>query len=576
MSEKDGNKNVLLGLDIGTQSTKGILYNSNTQTIVARSASTYPLDDNPPDAPKGRAEQRPHKWIKAMHIVFSNLSSIIQEKEYKLIGVGVSGQQHGMVALNEKFDVVRSAKLWCDVEANQEAMQFSKDASDLLKDLNEERKQRRGSVNKKRKLDGSDNFDGSSNWSIPAGFTVPKVLWMKKNEPELWKQVRWVVLPHDYINLCLRTGFGSNLQAYESKTESFSINGIIPTTDAGDASGSGILDPLTQEYLPELANLIDPKYSTMLPQILPPNTICGKLSSSWRKILLGSFDKSTDEIVISVGSGDNMCSALGTACTTPGKAVLSLGTSGTIFGISSSPVRTGTTVAPFCDASGNYLPLVCTMSCTSVLESMLDTYGGQDGKNKRTTHEDATLAAQKVDAGCNGLTFLPYLGGERTPDWPHATGALLGMTSTNMKLMTENLCGYTYRAALEGITFGLKDALSQMQEACSGDGKEGFCPKEIMVVGGGAKNKFWRQMLSDVLGVSLRFPLESESAALGAAFQAGAAASGLSVAEYIGMQKIHIEDVIVRPTTNKTTSEMYKKAYQRYIDLSRKLFATAS
>ena len=574
MSEKD----VLLGLDIGTQSTKGILYNAITHTIVARATSSYPLDDIRQDAPKGRAEQHPLKWIKALHVIFSNFSIIIRERGYTVIGVGVSGQQHGMVALNEKFDVIRSAKLWCDVEANKEAIQFSKDASEVLKDLNEKRKQRRATIHKRQKLDDNEDLDGSSdwsNWSIPAGFTVPKVIWMKKNEPELWKKVRWIILPHDYINLCLRAGFGSYLKAHESKTESFSIDGITPTTDAGDASGSGILDPLTQEYLPELAQLVDPNYSSMLPQILPPNAICGKLSPSWSRILLGTYDKSADDIVISAGSGDNMCSALGTACTTPGKAVLSLGTSGTIFGISSSPVQTGTTVAPFCDASGHYLPLVCTMSCTSVLESVLETYGGQDGTKKRTSHEDATLAAQKVEAGCSGLTFLPYLGGERTPDWPHATGALLGITAKNMKLMSKNVCGYTYRAALEGITFGLKDALTQMEEACSVDGKEGFSPKEIMVVGGGAKNKFWRQMISDVLGVSLRFPLEPESAALGAAFQAGAAVSGLSITEYIDMQKTKIEDIIVRPSTNKMTTEMYQQAFQRYIESSRKLFATA-
>lgn len=233
----------------------------------------------------------------------------------------------------------------------------------------------------------------------------------------------------------------------------------------------------------------------------------------------------------------------------------------------SKAVETGTPVAPFCDATGKYLPLVCIMSCTGVLNSVLENWCSTS-PDALLSHEEATKLAEVVPPGCNGLTFLPYLGGERTPNLPHAYGALLGVNAKNISCMSGGSPGVIYRAAMEGITFLLKEALNEMRKSCG----DGFNPNQLLVVGGGSKNKFWRQMISDVLDLELKFPLEPESAALGAAFQAGAAASGIKVDSYVLKQRVTMEEDVVKPTENEKVKQLYKDAFERFSMSTKKLF----
>ena len=574
--EEENETHCLIGIDIGTQGAKAILYHPKSQSIKARASSPYDLDvdDISNGSSEGRAEQHPIKWIHALHKILNELSTTINRENYKVKGIGVSGQQHGMVALDNQYNVIRSAKLWCDVEASAQATSFSKQAT-----------QRMG-----------------KKWDVPAGFTAPKVLWMKQNEPQNWNKTKWVVLPHDYINLCLRTGIGFELEmgSYKRSSSGSSIlsgdndnenkdtslypverhgldidKSIIPSTDAGDASGTGLLYPVSKNYVHDLAQVIDKKYFGALPKILKPSEIYGTLSPLWKRAL--NIDlHNLYSIPISVGSGDNMMSALGCQCVSPGNAVLSLGTSGTIFGVSLTPVETGTPVAPFCDATGKYLPLVCIMSCTGILNSVLENWCSSSNRTssssspdsqKKMTHKEATELAKNFPPGCNGLSFLPYLGGERTPNWPHASGSLLGLNVHNMNCLSGGSPGLIYRAAMEGITFVLADALDQMRESCG----DGFNPNSLLVVGGGSKNPFWRQMIADVFDLELRFPLEPESAALGAAFQAGAAASKMDVDKYVLRQKVEMEEDVVKPTTDRKVKELDKGAYDRHRKLSRKI-----
>ena len=462
-----------------------------------------------------------------------------------------------MVPLDANLQIIRSAKLWCDVEASSQAEDFSDGATKIMR--------QNGMIGE------------GDTWTIPAGFTAPKVLWMKENEPEKFARVKYILLPHDYINLCLNTGLGHDmdvekyntketlLDEYKPNASLVDTGNAIPTTDAGDASGTGLLHPSEPRYVEQLTKLISEDYLSKLPRILPPEQSSGVLSDHWKRILGISAEDEKTEIQISVGSGDNMSSAMGCACTEPGRAVLSLGTSGTIFGVSDSPVRTGTPVAPFRDATGRYLPLVCVMSCTGVLNSVLENWCSDSGS---LTHGEATVRAEGLLPGCHGLTFLPYLGGERTPDWPHATGALLGMNPQNMNLMGKDKAGIMYRAAMEGITYLLADAMDQIRDSCG----EGFQPTSLYVVGGGSKNTLWRQMLADVLGLELLFPMEPESAALGAAYQAGAVVRGVTVEEFVRGQKVELEDVVVKPTEDQKTLQLYQEGLERYRAYSRKLF----
>ena len=489
-------KDCLLGLDVGTQGTKCVAYCPSEQKVIARSSSPYDLAPNP-EAIAGRAEQNPQVWLDAVDVCLKKIATQVHPK-YSVTGIGVSGQQHGLVALNGECNPLRLAKLWCDVEASDQAKRLQK-LSRHVKPLD----------------------------FLSAGFTSPKILWMKENEPDLFAQTKWIVMPHDFVTMRL-AGLDS------------------PVTDAGDASGNGVFNAETRTHDPKLAAIIDENLIHKLPTVLPSNAVAGYLTKRYLKILRMPLLAS---IPVSVGSGDNMCSALGVGCVKPGQVVLSLGTSGTLYGVSDTPAPTNTPIAPFCDATGRHLPLACVMSCTGVLQHFLKHWC-----KDKMTHEAASALAAAVPIGSLGITFLPYLGGERTPNWPHASGAILGLTTHNFQDPA-----ILYRACLEGIAFVIADALHHFGKV-----------EKIYVVGGGSKNRLWCQMIADTIGCELVFPVEAESAALGAAFQAGAAASGMNVDEYVLQQNIAVRPYSAKPIPENR--DAYQEAFARFKTLSKKLF----
>ena len=205
-------------------------------------------------------------------------------------------------------------------------------------------------------------------------------------------------------------------------------------------------------------------------------------------------------IVVAPGGGDNMMSAIGSGATKPGSTVMSLGTSGTVFAYSATPVIDPEgLIAGFCDSTGAWMPLLCTMNVTGVTEEVRESFG--------LGHEEITALAEKVPAGCEGLLLLPYLQGERVPNLPHATGTLLGIRHGALT------AGHLFRAALEGTTLGLVAGAERMKRL-------GLRVESVRLVGGGSKNRLWRQIVADSLGVPVQVLLEPESAALGGALQA--------------------------------------------------------
>ena len=413
---KESSNCCYIGIDIGTQGTKAVLYHPQSKTVLQQESVSYDLAENPSKI-EGRAEQDPLVWVNATKTVLSRLfsSSFLNASNSLYVeGIGVSGQQHGMVCLDANYQPIRNAKLWCDVEAHEESEEISCLASQILK----------------------------KPWDVPAGFTAPKVLWLKKKEYKNFEKMKYCILPHDYITFLLCGGGNEN-------------GSVLPVTDAGDASGTGIFDPASREYISELTNIIDPNYEQMLPKVITqPNAIAGYLSDEWKSLISKESQSYSKKIAISIGSGDNMCSALGVGCVQPQTAVLSLGTSGTIFGVSSTPIQNqnNSSVAPFCDATGRFLPLICIMSCTGVLHDVLNTF---QNDAQKITHDEATKLAQDVPKGCHGLLFLPFLNGERTPNWPHSKGSLMGLTSENLRYIHNP--GVLYRAAMEGMLIHLKN-----------------------------------------------------------------------------------------------------------------------
>jgi len=427
-----------LGLDVGTQGAKGLVIDAASGAVIARAGSRYELIDG---LPHGAAEQHPCTWIDALGEIGRALWSDVQPKPGELRGVGVSGQQHGLVVLDRAGEVVRPAKLWCDTSTNEESAELSR----------------------------------ALGRAVPSGFTAPKVLWMQRREPQAWRRVERVLLPHDYVNLrlCGRAAM-----------------------EPGDASGTGWLDPVERRWDPAALALLG-DLEAKLPLLIAPGSAMGELTAAGAG-LLGLGAEHAGALVAS-GGGDNMLSAIGAGATRPGIAVLSLGTSATVFGYSPRPVVDPQgAIAAFCDSTGGWLPLLCVMNATGVLEEVSAAFELDFG--------ELTRRAAEVPAGCNGLLWIPYLSGERVPDLPLASGSLEGMQRGHLQP------GVLFRAALEGVALNLAWGVERLRAL-------GFGIERVRAVGGGAQNALWLSILADCLDAVVEPCAEAESAALGGALQ---------------------------------------------------------
>ncbi len=427
-----------LGLDVGTQGAKGLVVDAASGAVIARAGARYGLIDG---LPPGSAEQHPRAWIDALGEIGRALWSDVQPQPGELRGVGVSGQQHGLVVLDRAGEVVRPAKLWCDTSTSEESAELSRVLGR----------------------------------SVPAGFTAPKVLWMQRREPEAWRRVERVLLPHDYVNLrlCGRAAM-----------------------EPGDASGTGWLDPVERRWDPAVLALLG-DLETKLPPLVAPGSALGELTAEGAKVLaLGAEHAGA---LVATGGGDNMLSAIGAGATRPGIAVLSLGTSATVFGYSPRPVvDPAGAIAAFCDSTGGWLPLLCVMNATGVLEEVSAAFA--------LDLAELTRRAAGVPAGCNGLLLIPYLSGERVPDLPLATGSLEGIQRGHLQP------GVLFRAALEGVAFNLAWGVERLRAL-------GFDVERVRGAGGGAQNELWLSILADCLDAVVEPCAEHESAALGGALQ---------------------------------------------------------
>mmetsp|Transcript_15708 Transcript_15708/g.41397 ORF Transcript_15708/g.41397 Transcript_15708/m.41397 type:complete len:592 (-) Transcript_15708:105-1880(-) len=497
------NTPLYIGLDVGTQGVKALCYNAETKEIVGRGAASFGLL---PTNIKGRAEQHPSSWIKGCaEATQKAIEGLDPAARAQIRGVGVSGQQHGMVVLDSSKQVLRPAKLWCDVEAADEAAELSR----------------------------------AHGRTIVPSFTGAKLLWLKRHEPEVFARVRHVMLPHDYVN--------------------FWLTGRI-VAEAGDASGTTYYDMYNKKWDPAAMALIDEKLHLWVPELIGSNDIVGTLTSEASSAL-----GLPQDAIVSSGSGDNAMSALGVGCVDPGQMMLSLGTSGTLFAVTEVPLLDPSgAVCPFADATGKGLPLMCTLNCTMPPQEIASSFG--------MTHPQLTELAQQPEnaqPGCGGVSFLPYLVGERTPNWPRATGALLGLTPGVLSRP-----GLLYRAALEGASFSLLAGLHRMLQLGREHGTPDHAllsPSELRLVGGGARNPLWQRIIADSFQLPIRLPVELETAALGGALQAAACHQGFDVAEYIRQNPTKLSEKIVRP--DPSVQELYEAAFERHVSLGNTLFA---
>ena len=401
--------------------------------------------------------------------------------------------------------VLRPAKLWNDTSTAEECS--------IIMD-------RLGGLENTVKLVG--------NPMLP-GYTAPKILWLKRHEPENYAKLAYVLLPHNYINFML-TG--------------------IAAMEYGDASGTILMDVKTRKWCKPVIDAIDPELDGKLPILYSSDSPVGYLSPK----AAHSLDLSED-VLVSAGGGDNMMGAIGTGNTSPGKVTVSLGTSGTVYAYSEKPVVDPIgEVAAFCDSTNAWLPMVCTMNVTVATEQVRGLFKQDYARLERQ------LATSPV--GSEDVLFLPYLTGERTPSMPDSTGVLYGLNPGNY---TE---ANITRATVEGVTLGLNYGLNRMKEL-------GINPSEIRLTGGASKNRVWAQICTDIFDTEVVSFKESEGAALGAAIQAYWCdgledGSGEAIADIT--DRLVSVDESSRLSPIKGNAAKYKEIQKRHDGLRDKLF----
>jgi xylulokinase len=427
---------LVLGVDSSTQSTKVEIRDAEDGRVVATGRAPHP-----PTAPP-RSEQDPADWWTALGAARSAAG------DHTVAAISVAGQQHGMVVLDARREVVRPAKLWNDTES-------SPDADRLVAELG-----------------------GAAAWaeacgSVPrAAFTITKLSWLRRNEPDAFAATHHVVLPHDWLT--------------------FRLTGKL-VTDRGDASGTGYWSPRTEGWDTGLLALVDAQreWDAVLPRVLGPLEPAGQAG----------------EAVVAAGTGDNMAAALGVGLA-PGDLVISLGTSGTAFAVSERATHDASgAVAGFADASGRWLPLVCTLNATKVTDFFARLLG--------VDHAGLDALALQARPGEPDVVLLPYFDGERTPDRPGATGELRGLGAG---VTREQLA----LAAFQGVVCGLLDGVDALTAA--GVATSG----RILLVGGGAQSAAYPQIVADLTQRVVHVADGDEHVATGACVQAAAVLRGVN------------------------------------------------
>ena len=445
---------LVLGVDSSTQSTKVEVRDADTGALVASGASPHPPTSPP------RSEQDPAWWWHAL------LDAIRQTGLDEIAAMSIAGQQHGLVATDSAGSVLRPAKLWNDTESAPQSAR-------LVERFGVERWV-------------------SSVGSVPVpAFTVTKLAWLAEHEPRTFARLERIMLPHDWLTFRLTGAF---------------------VTDRGDASGTGYWSPRENRWRPDVLRAVDggrtdADWARMLPTVLGPSD-----RADWVAAPVHEKTGLRGRPLVGPGTGDNMAAALGVGLG-PGQVAVSIGTSGTVYTVSETPVADPTgRVAGFADASGRFLPLVCTNNATKVTNAVAGLLG--------VAPEELSGLALEAEPGAGGLTMLPYLDGERTPNLPDARGALSGITPSN--LTPANLA----RAAFEGVVCGLLDGLGALVDAGVGITRD-----PIRLVGGGSRSPAYRQILADLAGVAVTVPDGEQHVATGACVQAAATWTGAAPSE---------------------------------------------
>jgi xylulokinase len=478
---------LVLGIDSSTTATKAILAEEDGAVRGVASA-TYDYEIPRPQW----TEQDPRLWwdgaISAVRQVLADTGIAGPEID----AVGLTGQMHGSVLLDSRGEVVRPAILWNDQRTEQEC--------DEIRDL----------VGRDRliQITGNDAL---------TGFTAPKLLWVQRHEPENWSRVRHVLLPKDYVRFRL--------------TGDHAI-------DVADGSGTILFDLAKRTWSPEVLDALD------LDPALFPTTFEGPQVTGVVSPEAAQLTGLRPGTPVVAGGGDQSANAVGVGAVAPGVVALSLGTSGVVFATTDGPsVEAEGRVHAFCHAvPGRWHMMGVMLSAAGSLRWL------RDALAPNQTFDSLVEGAAEVPAGSDGLLFLPYLTGERTPHPdPLARGAFVGLTvSHDLRHLT--------RAVLEGVAFGLRDGLDLM--IASGMVR----PDQVRASGGGTRSSLWRQILADVLDAEIATVPTEEGAAYGAALLAAVGAGWHASVEEAAAAVVEVEPA-AQPSDDV---ELYRRAHESY------------
>src|SRR5256884_2850785 len=445
-----------LGIDVGTGGTRALLIDAEGRVTASSTVEQAPFAS--PET--GWAEQDPRDWWRAATLAIRDVLAKGEIEPEEVQAIGFSGQMHGAVLLDEHDEVLRPSIIWCDQRTSAQC-----DA------INE-------------KIGATRLIELTCNPAL-TGFTLPKMLWVRELEPELWRQVRSVLLPKDYVRLRL-TG--------------------DKATDVADASGTLLFDVAGRKWSQAMlaATEID---EALLPRVYESPEVTGVVSSAGAAAT--GLRPGTPVVA---GGGDQAAGAVGMGIVRPGTVSATIGTSGVVFAASDKPALDPKgRVHTFCHAvPGRWHVMGVTQGAGLSLRWFRDQFGVSAGDG-RDPYEQLTAEAARIPPAANGLIWTPYLMGERTPHLdPHARAALVGLTASHTR-------AYVVRAILEGVAFSLRDTFEIF--------KEMKVPvEEIRLGGGGARSELWRQIQADVYGREVNTVEAEEGAAYGAALLAGVGA----------------------------------------------------
>ncbi len=473
-----------IGIDLGTSAVKLLLMDEKGK-VLKMVSRTYPLYFPAP----GWAEQNPHDWFGEVMAGMEELTEGCDKQ--KIAGIGVAGQMHGLVALDKEDEVIRPAILWNDGRTSGEVDYLNR------------------TIGEEKLLQSTSNI-------AFAGFTAPKILWMKKNEPELFSRIDKIMLPKDYINYCLTGVFA---------------------TEYSDAAGTLLLDVRNKCWSEDMLAICGIT-ERQLPKLHESYEAIGTLKEEVAgRLGLGSGVK------VAAGAADNSAAALGTGTVGEGSCNISLGTSGTLFiPCGDYDTEGGRALHTFLHADGNYDLLGCILSAASCNKWFME---------EILRESDYGQSQQKISwekLGRNNVFFLPYLMGERSPiNDTDARGAFIGMS---MDTTREDML----LAVLEGVGFALRDCIEIAR-------KQGIAITKSTVCGGGARSKLWRQIIADILNVELVTVAVEEGPGYGAAMLAAVACG-----EYADIREC-VEKAVQQMETTKPdpeTTARYDIQYRKY------------